>query len=272
MDDRGMQWNAQLGSHAQWVAEYNRHDADYQESDDMGRYASNAGGDYAQPPADNHIARCYRIIDLGTQEGEYQGKKVVRNQVMISWELPDCLIEDGESAGKPFTVSKFFTNSLNDKATLRANLITWRGRDFTEEELKRFDLQSILGAPCLLSVVHNEKGKAKVASVSKLPKGFECPPAVNAKMAFWLDEFDGEVFESLPKGIQEMIQKSHEYQERLNADRPKGPAQIAEMDDDIPFALNGNDIIREYRYGKGFQRACYARNGESLVRKLQACA
>jgi hypothetical protein len=124
------------------------------------------------------------------------------------WELPEELMDDG----KPFVISKFYTNSLNEKATLRADLMSWRGRDFTSEELRGFDLQSILGAPCLINVVHDENKKAKVTSVAKLPKNITIPAAVNAPFAFWLDEFDQKKFESLSKGLQAIISRSPEYE------------------------------------------------------------
>jgi hypothetical protein len=59
-------------------------------------------------------------------------------------------------AGKPFTVSKFYTASLGEKANLRADLKNWRGRDFTDEELAGFEAKNILGKPCMLSVVETE--------------------------------------------------------------------------------------------------------------------
>jgi hypothetical protein len=34
--------------------------------------------------------------------------------------------------------------------------VAWRGREFTPEELKGFHLKNILGAWCMISVVHNE--------------------------------------------------------------------------------------------------------------------
>jgi hypothetical protein len=109
----------------------------------MGRYANDTGGgDFQHAPIGTHAARCIRLIDLGTQQGEWQGKPTFKNQVLVMWELPDELMEaqdDGQP--RPFIVSKFYTNSLSEKANLRKDLTTWRGRDFTDDELDRFDLQ-----------------------------------------------------------------------------------------------------------------------------------
>src|SRR4051812_4472100 len=119
----------------------------------MGRYAQdNGGGDFQSAPVGTHIARCIRLIDLGTQQGEWMGKPTHKNQVLVMWELPNEMMQT-EDGDKPFIVSKFYTNSLGEKANLRKDLTTWRGRDFTDDELNKFDLQTILGAACMLSVV-----------------------------------------------------------------------------------------------------------------------
>lgn len=201
----------------------------------MSRYSSDTGGgDFEQAPAGSHVGRCIKLTDLGTQTGEYEGKINHRNQVLVTWELPNEFMTDG----KPFIVSKFYTNSLGDKATLRHHLVNWRGRDFTVEELDRFDLQTILGAPCMLSVVHTDKGKAKVDAVMKMPKGLECPPQINQSEAFWLDEFSQEKFEKLSKGIATIIMKSPEYQEAIGAKPKEEDKPSSDFDDfigDVPF-------------------------------------
>lgn len=204
----------------------------------MGRFASDTGGgDFTPAPEGTHVARCVELIDIGTHHGEYQGAPTVRNQVIVRWELPNETI-DIEGKPQPMLVSKFYTNSLGEKANLRADLTAWRGRAFTPEELMKFDLMSILGKPCLLTVVHNEKKKAKVSAVSGLAKGMTCPPQVNPSKSFWMDEWNGDVngepFTSLPKGFRELIQQSDEYKE-LNSPEPTQRAPQGVDTDDIPF-------------------------------------
>lgn len=212
----------------------------------MGRFASDAGGgDFQQAPAGSHVARCIRIVDLGTQTSEYQGVVNHKSQVLVSWELCHELYEyedeNKQMVSKPFMVSKFYTNSLKDTANLYKDLVNWRGREFTTDELKKFDLQSILNAPCILSVVHNEKGKAKVESVIKLTKGTDAPAAVNKPYSFWLDEFERSKFDGLSDGIKAIIEKSPEYQAMVKATTQTltetlPPAHaFSNFDDDIPF-------------------------------------
>lgn len=205
----------------------------------MGRYAQDTGGgDFQQAPVGTHVARCIRLIDLGTQAGEWQGKPTSRNQVLVMWELCNEFMEiEGEQ--KPFIVSKFYTNSLGEKANLRHDLVQWRGRDFTDDELKKFDLQSILGAPCMISIVQKENGKSKVGGVMKMPKGQQAPETRNPTLAFWLDEFQPEVYEGLSDGLKKIIERSPEYQEAVNGKQPRSqPAakgHFDDMEDDIPF-------------------------------------
>ena len=206
----------------------------------MGRYSSDTGGgDFKQAPAGSHVGRAVRIIDLGTQHDEYQGEPTVRNQVLVQWELPNETVEiDGQD--KPLLVGKFYTNSLGEKANLRRHLESWRAKPFTQEELERFDLMKILGAPAILSVVHNEKGKAKVVGVSAMPKGMTCPPAFNQPSAFWIDEWDDNAFTALSDGIKAIIMKSDEYKaaftppsEQRAVGKTAGKQQID--DEEIPF-------------------------------------
>jgi len=205
--------------------------------------SDNGNTSFEQPPTGSHAARCIAIIDLGTQRSTYEGEAQIKRQVIVRWELPTELMTTGDFAGKPFTVSKFYTASLHEKSGLRKDLASWRGRDFTAEELKGFDLKSVLGKACMLAVGLSEKGKAKVTSVMGLPKGMNVPAQVNPSVHFSLDanEFKDEVFEALPKGFKEMIVASPEHIQlmRRRANPGQEPAAYDEGlpvgEDEIPF-------------------------------------
>jgi hypothetical protein len=194
------------------------------------KWKDSGGGDFEQPPVGTHVARCVKVIDIGTQKGEYQGKATFKRQVIIGWELPTELME----GGSPFVVSKFYTASLSEKANLRADLKNWRGRDFTEEELNGFHAKNILGKPCMLSLTTNEKGKVRVTGVMALPKGTQVPEQKNESVYLSMEpsEFDGEVFESLSEGYKKMIAVSPEYQALKS---PASSGSVEELTDDIPF-------------------------------------
>jgi hypothetical protein len=220
-----------------WVEDYERAERIYiSEIEEMGRYArEQEGSNFVQPPEGTFVARCYRIIDLGTQHDEYQGKPTIRNQVVVTWELPTELMDDG----KPFSVSRFYTNDLYENANLYKDLVAWRGRAFTEEEKRGFDLENILGAPCLITIVHNDKGKAKVTSVTKLVKGMECAPQVNKSYTFWIEPWNDAEFEALPDGIKKIIRQSDEVKALYNPQQGTKSAvpgrKEIDPDDDIPF-------------------------------------
>lgn len=201
------------------------------------KWTDTGGKEFEAAPTGNHVARCVGIIDLGTQEGDYQGKTTHARKVVIRWELPNELISEGDWAGKPFVVSKFYTASLSEKANLRKDLAGWRGRDFTPDELAGFEAKNILDKPCMVNVIHNEKGKAKVAGVSPVPKGMQVPGRVNNLVYFSLepDEFKPAVFDALSDFYQEQIRKSPEWGELHGNGKPAKPTHFDDFKDDIPF-------------------------------------
>ena len=185
------------------------------------------GIEFELPPAGNSVARCYAVVDLGMQERHWSGQVNFKRIVRISWELPDELMEDG----RPFSITQNYTLSLGEKANLRKDLESWRGRQFTEEELHGFDLKNLLGVPAMINVIHrhadNGKTYANVGAVSPLPKGLECPPAVNAPLFFSLEEPGWEQkYNDLPEWLQGKINTVIEEEEA---------AYRKFQNDDIPF-------------------------------------
>lgn len=194
-------------------------------------------GNFKQVAVGAYPARCVRIIGLGTQHGEWLGKPTKSIKVIVSWELPTELIEDGEYAGQPYMVSKFYTQSLGEKANLRKHLVSWRGRDFTKEELAGFDLMNIAGKSCMLSIIHSDKGKAKVDGVMSLPKGMIVPAQINPTVIFNIFQWDQAIFDSLTDGIKEIIKKSDEFK-YLGVGYPVNdsvPTPSSVDDNEIPF-------------------------------------
>jgi hypothetical protein len=230
-----------------WVDDYAKHEALITQTKEktMGFTASDKGGsDFKQPPQGTHVARCYQLIDIGTQHGEYLGEPTVRQQIIVRFEFPfETEIFDG--VAKPLIASKFYTMSLSEKANLRKDLESWRGRAFTAKELEGFNVANILGATCTVSIIHNEKGKAQVKGVAALPKGTQCPPAFNPISKFTIDEWNDAAFMALPEGFQKLIQQSDEYRAAFTPPAPKKPEddgfstmrRPGEDDDDqsIPF-------------------------------------
>jgi len=189
-------------------------------------------------PSGNHIARCYSMIDLGTSYNEMY--KLDQHKVRISWELPnEKVIFQQERGEQPFSISKDFTISMNEKANLRKMLESWRGKGFNEVEAERFDITKLLGIPCMLNVIHKTSAKgnqyADIASISPIPKGTLAPDQINSTFEFSLTEWSEDKFNKLPEWIQTQIKASHEYKSIFNPTNREVGNETDNSNDDLPF-------------------------------------
>tara|TARA_B100001248_G_scaffold246902_1_gene217904 strand:+ start:363 stop:968 length:606 start_codon:yes stop_codon:yes gene_type:complete len=196
---------------------------------------ANGGNDTPSYPTVSvgvHKARCVRVIDLGTQQNDYQGQISWKRQVMLIWEVPS----ETDNKGEPLTISKFYTLSLNEKANLANDLVSWRGRPFTETEKKAFDISKVAGKPCSINVILNQKGKPKVSTVMPIGKNDEIAQQFHPNMVFSITDFQEkkmEVFNQLPEGIRNIILKSKELEGTEKQDL--GDENNAQDLGDIPF-------------------------------------
>ena len=196
---------------------------------------ANGGNDTPSYPTVSvgvHKARCVRVIDLGTQQNDYQGQISWKRQVMLIWEVPS----ETDNKGEPLTISKFYTLSLNEKANLANDLVSWRGRPFTETEKKAFDISKLAGVPCTLNVIMNKNDKPKVSTVMPIGKGDNIASQFHPSMIFSITDFQNkkvEVFNQLPEGIRNIILKSKELEGTETQDL--GDDNNAQDLGDIPF-------------------------------------
>jgi len=200
-------------------------------------FEDTGGADFEPAPTGNHIARCIRIIDLGTHEDEFYGKD--KHEVFFMWELPeeiktyevqDKVTKEKRTVTEPFTASKFYTMSLAERAWLRKDLESWRSRPFTEQELQGFNPKTILSAPCMINIIHEPKKRGKgvnatITAITPLPKSMveNMPPAVHELVYFSLREFDAALLEKVSKGLQAKIKRSHEYVAMQTPQQPEDP-------------------------------------------------
>jgi len=92
-----------------------------------------------------HAAVCVDVINLGQVPTAFGPKY----RVKVVWQLGEV----DETSKRRYLVSRVYTNSLNQKATLRRDLESWRGKAFTAEELTGFNLLKLLGANCQLQTI-----------------------------------------------------------------------------------------------------------------------
>lgn len=203
----------------------------------MGMIIKDTGVDrtFEVAPSGACAARCYRIIDLGTQTFHVGNEMKQQHQILMAWEL---IKKMGD--GQPFVISEKYTKSLHEKAKLRSVLESWRGRKFTEAERNGFEIEQVLGKVCFLNIVHIHKGErtyANVVSVMPVPDGIPSPAAVNEQLFFNIDEWNDEVFAKIPRFYQDAIKRSPEYQEISNSSSAQAKqGQLPEFqDNDIPF-------------------------------------
>jgi hypothetical protein len=200
-------------------------------------------------PIGNHLARLYRVIDLGTQMREWEGKVTLTRRVKLFWELHgedergNALSMDD---GRPMIQSREYTWSLHEKAALRQHLEAWRGLAFSDAELKGFDINKVLGQFCMLTIAHrlsDGKTYADVKNVSSVPsviKKAGLPSGINDTMIFDLNKFDPVMFESLSEWLKDKIVKSSEYRAMNQPTTVEEyiaatGSSVADIDDDLPF-------------------------------------
>lgn len=203
----------------------------------MGLIASGSNKVFTPAPEGTHVAVCVQVIDLGLQHSDFYDKTVPK--VLVGWELPDEL----DSEGKPFMVFHRYTSSTSKKAKLRLHLEAWRGKPFSDAEVKAFDIKAILGKACLVNIVHNETDGntyANVSAVMALPKGTKGPAPKSKPFSFDIDNWDDKVFETfgdnLKKTIEGRVKLGDPTKTASESDAEDSYTGGSITDKDIPFA------------------------------------
>lgn len=210
------------------------------------RAKSDSGGKFEAAPAGQHVAVCVAFVDLGTQLETYKGEAPQAvEKIFLAWELTDHVTRP--------VVGRDFRASLHPKANLRQWLKSWRGgKDLKEDE--EFDLTTLVGKKCVLTIEHRTSGDRTFASVVNLVapmKGLPIPDPEHTPYCW--TRMDGTPFRGpdwLPflygRPIEEWVASCKEARE-VQADRrgvPAGPPDDdpddlwtsgGSNDDDIPF-------------------------------------
>jgi len=196
-------------------------------------------------PSGTHYAVCTRVLNLGEQKTNFgQSPKH-----FLGFDVPTVRVEwekDGVKNEGPGFIGARYTSSLSPKAILRQHLEAWRGRAFTEEELKGFDLFNLLGVSCMLSVTHTEDGKyANISAIMGMPPGSNKVIPESELLGYDPSEPNAaEVFAKLPEGFQKAITRGQQQAAPPpppppppgHATPPGRPAPGPDdFDDDIPF-------------------------------------
>jgi len=216
--------------------------ADLLKGKEMGLVASQKNGGSSEPiEAGLYQAVCYAVIDIGTQYNERFNK--YNRKCVIIWELPDVRIEidrDGDKLNLPRARSKRYTISLHEKSNLYQDLVSWRGKNFTGEELAGFDLFNIAGKNCMLNIVNEQKGDRtydKISGVAKLMKNLEPKDPENPVVTYSISDHGTNIPENVPDWVKHEIKQSEEWKRLTEKSAPDNPPATDETipDDEIPF-------------------------------------
>lgn len=147
--------------------------------------ATKGEGNFEKAPVGNHPAVCVALIDLGTQENNYQGNVTWQRRVYLCWELTTEATQ--ADPNRNHVIGAELTLSLNEKAKLRKWIEGRAGRQFPEGY--EHDVSKELGKTCLL-MVKEHNGYPRVDGMSAVPKGMTVPPAKLTPFIFSLDDLD----------------------------------------------------------------------------------
>jgi hypothetical protein len=209
----------------------------------MGITATDSGGkDFKKVPPGVHFAICNMVVDLGIQETTFKGQAKQQHKVYIRWEVPDERVtyeKDGEKIEGPCSIGSTYTLSLSEKSKLRPLLENWRGKLFTAQELRGFDITTIAGKCCQVQVQHSTGSDGKTYANVAGVMGISREQQARAKTAksevgvivFELDNPKQSVYESLPNWIKEKLDGRVPAPTLKTATATTEP----EFDDDIPF-------------------------------------
>jgi len=185
-------------------------------------------------PEGPHLARCISFIHIGTNMDEYMGEAKEFNKIRLTFELPEeTKVFKEEEGPKPLVVSQEYTLSMSEKANLRKLVEGIIGTSLHDDEAYAFDVESIVGMPCLITIKNktSKAGKVRneIASASKLMKNQVAPPQVNPSKILSFSNWNEELFNKQPEFIKEKIMSSKEYKEMKgisNDDNQINPEEI----------------------------------------------
>jgi len=200
---------------------------------------SSGEGDFILAPEGTHVAVCIGVVDLGSHRSEYMGKPRTRRLVRVTWELPDEMLTGDGGEARPMMVGKLYTLSLGEKAVLRHDLESWRGRAFTPAELDGFDIAKLAGVACLVTIVHEKKGDknyANIKNVTKIPKGTPTPKTpFNEPLIYSITDGRGEKFKNLPEWLQKKLSECVEWNSQPTEPEGRIPCDEPPQGDGAPF-------------------------------------
>lgn len=186
------------------------------------------------PPEGMVNAKCYAVVDLGSQENEWKWVKKLQRQIQISFET-DVMWDFGDKWQLPLWVWETFSFFITETSNLGKMLEQRLGAIPDPNNFNIFDL---VGKTAELMILHKTskagKTRAKIMAVKPGKKDWEL---INKPVMFTLDAFNEEEFFKLPARQQKVVQNTPEYEKILEQMEGTNPAETKAKDDgsDLPF-------------------------------------
>jgi hypothetical protein len=172
------------------------------------------GKDFPLAPEGLHPAVCADVWEIWTEQQDERFGGGLVDKTRLIFQIDQTYKDEKTGEERRYEVAPMFTASLHEKANLRKFLKSWRGRDFTDEELKAFDLENVVGVNCQIQVIHNVSAKGKkYANVATI-----VPPDKRDEKLLVTSDF-----------IRKRDRKKEEEEP------PVEPDDFVATDDDVPF-------------------------------------
>lgn len=183
---------------------------------------SESTSNFTPVPPGMHLARCYRIVDVGTQKTVWKGEEKHNRKIMMQFEIHG---EDDQgqplvtTKGEPMSISKNYTLSLHENARLSIDLESWRGVAFTADERKGFSLEKLLGVWAMISITkalgNDGNEYTNISNINPVPASIKkagLPEGHNPPKIFSIDNPDMDLFGTFSEKLQAKIAASPEWQ------------------------------------------------------------
>lgn len=212
---------------------------------------SESQGKLREPiPADVYDAVCVTLVGIGTQKTQFGSKQ----QLYLGWEIPDVIREfeneDGSVDKKRAIIhSRKLAVGLGgaNKPTLLSKFLTgWRGKPFTEEEKRGFDVKNVVRKSCRLNITNDQaadgSGKIYDGVDSVLTAKNQIEPEAEI-IYFDINEHDSLLsadnemsgWPPSMKWIADKVRESEEYQALLSGQAGSAGGADSITDDDVLF-------------------------------------
>lgn len=199
------------------------------------------GREFKNVPAGMHLAICNMLVDAGMQPGSRRFPNL-KHRLYLRFEVPGERVEyehNGQKIEGPSTIGSWYVASMNAKAILRQHLEGWRGRKFSDDEAAAFDIETVLGKPCMVMVMEGEDGKTYLRGIGPAPKGTTAK--AENPLLFYGPGSTKEAFEKLPDWLRKRIENAPKPEQASVASGgqyepwEQGSDATSDPMDDIPF-------------------------------------